>query len=199
MVAELITAIALILLYPTINQYTKGTLKQYLIAPICLFWVHAIGSQLQESAIGPEWMQYHLHVLGVPAACTPLIMMSLVGIIGWKSSKQRQPLNASWGIDFTLRWTPTTSMALTVVCLVQEIAQVTVYRETYMARGYSGDLDIGDLLALFAGASIMVINHFALRGSVRRKREELLKRLSSLFFRVRPVVRPLVGLSDFNQ
>lgn len=168
--------------YFIINSLSKGTLKQYLLVPLVLVWIHALGTYMQEFEIGPKWMQYHLSSFGDSTRLMPIVMGILIFKADLSISQWHvPPLPAVWITNNMLKWALPANITSTIAGVVMEIAQVTVLREIYIAireiyiaRGYSGSLDYGDILALLLGGIVVMISHFAFQGSVNRKKTRLL-------------------------
>lgn len=153
---------------------SKGVLNRYLIVPNVLAWVHVVGNFLQETHRGPEWIIYHLHDLGVAT----IIMHGVFFIIVFGGSRHKSDLTKiPYTIDMTLKLMLPAYVIATLLCCYYKVIQVTVFREESIAQGYSGQLDLGDLIALLIGCLIMVINHYAMRGSVLRRKDQILKKL----------------------
>jgi hypothetical protein len=153
-----------------IIAFTRGFLTEYLLIPAILIWVNALGGYLQDNSIGSEWVQGHLHNLGVVTYLCSLILGYLLLWAIFKPPHKR----ATFITYKILKWTTPVHGLVTLLCVSSKVSQVTIWRDEYIAKGYSGELDVGDIAALIAGFATMVLNHLIMRPRVLRKKEALL-------------------------
>ena len=153
-----------------LNVLAAGRLRTYFIVPIALSALHLVGNEMQEREIGPEWIQDHLHNAGIAAGSCSAVAIYLLARGQFKEEWKPgdNPLLAPMTIAFIPRW----HGAVTLFLILLEVVQVVVNRDSMMARGYSGAVDVGDIVAYLIGFAVIVANHAALRRSVLREPEE---------------------------
>lgn len=163
--------IVMLLVFLPMLVKTKGQLTGYMIVPVLLIWVHVIGNGMQETDNGPEWAQNHLHDLGV--ATFALMQMQIYFGLRHRMSLYSPGYDADLPM-MVMRFVIGSHLVGTLMCIGYKISQVTVFHEDTLAKGYSGQLDFGDISMFVLGFLIIVANHFALRGQVLRKRNAYL-------------------------
>ncbi|WP_028777558.1 hypothetical protein [Shimazuella kribbensis] len=162
---DVVVAILVMLYLSKVNKSANGMVKKYLIVPVILIWVHLVGNALQENNIGPEFLQGHLHDLGVAAMWCMVVLRYFVHPSTTIPYYQKAVATANSVLKLTVPLHGVT----TLLCIGYKVSQVTVFREEHIAKGYSGMLDVADIAALCVGFLVMVVNHYLLRGSVRRQ------------------------------
>lgn len=133
---------------------THGQIRTYLIVPAVLVWVHVVGNLLQETGTGPEWVQNHLHDLGVAT-------FALAHGHTYMTLRGRRMLN--FGYDphmarMIVWFVPVAHGVGTLLCVLYKVGQVTIWRERTIAQGYSGEFDFGDVTAFLIGFAIVMAN-----------------------------------------
>lgn len=124
-------------------------LKGFFATPVALAAVHTVGDCMQTLNLGPEWVQNHLHNLGV---CGLATLLSLAG------NKKRLSIKV---IQVLMRRMSIVAVALTILAILYEILLVTTLKQSSVAKGYSGSLDWIDISAYLVGLALMLANHFA--------------------------------------
>jgi hypothetical protein len=165
-IIDVVVAILIMWFLINTNRNANGMLKKYLIVPVILIWVHVVGNALQENNIGPEFVRGHLHDIGVAAMWCMLGLMYLLRIPISGALNYQSTITT---VNSVLKFTIPLHGVTTILCIGYKVSQVTLFRKEYIAKGYSGMLDVVDVAALILGFLIMVVNHFALSGSVRRQ------------------------------
>mgnify|MGYP001310674928 CR=1 FL=1 len=146
-----------------VSKIYGGNLWKFFLVPCTLLWIHTIGNTLQELQLGPKWVQNHLHNLGVANLTIGCAIVHAIIKVRWNPNYEK-----SYKLEVYLPWcTIWYHLAGTAICILEELRQITIAREEYIARGYSGNLDIGDMIAYGLGFIIMLINHFSLRNKIR--------------------------------
>ena len=140
----------------------------YLFVPTVLVWTHVVGNALQELKIGSAWVQAHLHDVGVATCILPGALA--YGSYRWQRSHPGRAFRTS--PDFAralMRSTLIGHLVGTLGCIAYKVGQITVFREESLAKGYSGDLDIGDSAAFVVGFLVMLANYVVMSRVVSRK------------------------------
>lgn len=162
-----IILVMVIALYISVQlRQPKGKVVfQYLAFPLALVVIHEIGNTLQELEIGPEWAQYHLHNVGF----TSVLALPIASLAVWLGEDDQQKKGASpeKAVRF-VELLPFTFGATTVFCIALEVYMVTLNREAALRIGYSGALDIGDVVAYLIGFALVMVNHWILAPRVYR-------------------------------
>ena len=60
------------------------------------------------------------------------------------------------------------SGSVALLGIAWKIVNATVYRSEIISRGYSGEIDVGDIVAFALGYCFIVVNHIRLRRRVLR-------------------------------
>ena len=172
-VSDIVGAVLMMLLFfVLLRRKLEGQLNTYLIVPSMLIWVHVIGNGLQETEHGPKWVQDHLHDLGVAT-------FALSHVVTYLIVRGKNPFLSGYDAALpaiVMRFTVGAHAVGTLVCVAYKISQITLFREQTIAEGYSGQLDLGDTSMFLLGFLVVLVNHFAMRKQVLRKRDTYLRR-----------------------
>jgi hypothetical protein len=149
---------------------TARAILRFFFVPTTLFGIHVYGNTMQELAIGPELLRNHLHNLGVAgismlfALMATLIIRSLPLKLApheWRDKTARKAM------DLTTRYW----LVASALIVINEILEVTIWREDMIAKGYSGQFDWFDTLAYGIGALVIVANHYYIKPVVLARLE----------------------------
>lgn len=169
-----IAATTTILLLYFIGKINK-LLTKYLVLPLLLMWLHVAGSTLQDSNLGPEWVQNHLHNLGAAAT---FMMFGL-----WRLNK----LSDRYMLLNRMSRTRANTKAL-MVCTLQgwtvgvivgcgiEVLMVTAGRANAVQQGYSGAMGWMDIGAYVISEVLILINYYRLAPRVLRETARIERR-----------------------
>lgn len=141
-------------------------LWRYFLVPAGLVWVHALGEYMQDNNLGPEWAQNHLHNIGSPGRLLGYIGLAFIFASVPGKNKNQFTLRA---VELVMRATIIAWSLGVVGCVLFEIKEVLFFKERLIADGYSGELDVGDLLAYGVGLALVLPNHFFMQPIVLRK------------------------------
>lgn len=141
-------------------------LSSYFLVPVGLVWVHVLGEHMQDNNIGPEWVQNHLHNAGSPGRLLGYVGLVLLFTSPTLASRNYARFRV---VDLTMKAVVVLWGLGTLGCVVFEIKEVLFFKERLIADGYSGELDLGDMLAYGIGLSLVLLNYFFMRPIILRK------------------------------
>lgn len=152
-----------------VSLYCKSMMP-YIVAPSVLIAAHLTGESFQHYQVGPAWVQGHLHNVGV---VTTVAFVFVYCLAVWRR-RFRQSLLAlnTETIRRYLRRFMLIAYGGTILGVLDEGLVVLANKQALMAEGYSGMVDIVDIIAYVIGLVVLVVNH-------RYMSHKVLKRLGA--------------------
>jgi hypothetical protein len=150
------------------STFAGKKLIPYLVVPVALTWTQFLGEAIQRHGLGPSLMRNSLQDFGLVAnfgvGLTPFYIL-----FWWKCTRKDAP-TSSIAASQLMRVLPWGCALMLVICVVTEVG-LTLHRETMKAKGYSGQLDIPDLIAYVLGFIAILVNHKVMRPRIVRSLE----------------------------
>jgi hypothetical protein len=145
------------------SMFAGKKLGGYLVVPVIVTSTQFVGGVSQYYFIGPSLVRYSLQDVGWVANVG--LGMALSGILLWWTLMRRSAPPQDAAARQFIRVLPwCCAIATLVTCFIE--VRLTLSPEKLVAQGYSGRLDVADLVAYILGFALILVNHWVMRARV---------------------------------